>query len=168
MWTVLAADDTERMDRCAAIMRRMDGAYASLSGAYLAYRICAEGVEVHHYSAEGMEGVMMFHFHARKAQWRVWTTGFVGRDDAMEWCRLGMARLGDFMTRHHVEEVVAVRRLFLDHPTLERGYDIVPSHEDFDVTVLHVMRDCVVWRITRAKSCLASIPESEFTERGVR
>lgn len=159
MWTILAADDTERMDRCAAIMRQMDRGYRGLEGGHLGLEVRTGAAEVHYYRQGDVDAVLVFAHHERHRQWRVWCSGFLGPITAAEFCRLGIDRVKEFMDRRGIAEVTAIRRLHLEHQPLDQCYAMVPDQPDFTVIEEHSLRECLVWRLRRAEPAGLGIEE---------
>lgn len=156
MWTILSADDTERLERCAAIMQRMDRAYATQDAAYFGWQIVAQGMEIHFYESGDLTLVLMTCFNPRLRRWRVWTGGFEGPISPCECCQLGMDRLRDIMDHHNIESVYTIRRFGLDYQPLDDVYHCVRAAIGYELRVEHRLADCEVWDLRLVERPVAS------------
>lgn len=150
MWTKLTTNDQALAEKCVAVMRQMDRAYANLTtGKVLSFLVVKNGT-VFLYQNGDVNIVLVLVPNPRLRKLRVYTCGFVGSITPEAALDLVVEKLIEEMTAGELSSVYAIRRRGLDHPPLNRFFDLAAIHPRLRVTVEHHMADRDAWNIALA------------------
>jgi len=147
MWNPVDITDSVLLERWVAVMQPMNKDYKRMCVSTVVALMAQTIGESWLFQKEHFDIALRFHFVPKRRRYQLANVGFCGITTPAEVLELVVDKGYEFMVRHRINSLFAIRPKNMIHEGIETMHQLVPLHPKLRVVVEHDAPSSFMWRI---------------------